>query len=151
MHRSPDHTWLLEAIECSRQCPPSAGAFSVGAIIVDAAQQKIASGYSRETGDGAHAEEIALQKAHQAQLDLRGATIYSSLEPCSVRLSQKRSCTDRMLAAGIARVVFALYEPSIFVVCRGAETLMRHGVEVVVLPEYGPLVVAINQHLMAAP
>ena len=31
-----DHQWLAEAIELSRRCPPSASAFSVGAILVAA-------------------------------------------------------------------------------------------------------------------
>lgn len=144
---SMDREWLVQAIELSRRCPVSTTAFSVGAIVVDSQGQMIASGYSRELGDGLHAEEIALDKAERAGRDVRGAALYTSLEPCSVRLSGKASCTQRILAAGIARVVFAAREPPVFVVCDGAATLARHGVEVVHLGEYSESVREINQHL----
>ncbi|MFR7603014.1 MAG: hypothetical protein ACLUYV_04210 [Alistipes shahii] len=75
----------------------------------------------------------------QAQLDagaeLRGAAIYSSMEPCSQRKSEPESCTQLILRHGFARVVFALYEPDRFVRCRGAQTLREAGVDVRVYPE----------------
>ena len=47
---------------CPTAVPPSTTAFSVGAVIVDAAGEEIAWGYSRETDDHVHAEESALAK-----------------------------------------------------------------------------------------
>jgi len=44
-----DRWWLEAAIDLSRKCPPSASAFSVGAIVVDADGVEIARGFSRET------------------------------------------------------------------------------------------------------
>ena len=58
-----DRHWLAAAIDLSRQCPPSWTAFSVGAILVGAAGQVIATGYSREVDPGDHAEEVALRRA----------------------------------------------------------------------------------------
>ncbi|OXR39547.1 Riboflavin biosynthesis protein RibD [Nocardia cerradoensis] len=60
---------------------------------------------------------------------LAGATVYSTLEACSQRATAGRPpCTDRILAAGIPRVVIAWREPSTFVVnCVGVEKLREHG------------------------
>src|SRR5437867_2983690 len=103
--------WLSMAIELSRRCPKADHSFAVGAVVVDGADRLLATGYSLELGPGWHAEEVALSKAAEAGLDLRGGTMFTSLEPCSVRLSGKRPCTEHLLAAGIRRVVFALAEP----------------------------------------
>jgi len=69
------------------------------------------------------------------------------LEPCSVRASRPRSCTEWILRAGIPRVVFAWREPSLFVDCEGAELLRAAGVEVVEVPALAELVRAVNAHL----
>jgi len=58
-----DRRWLAGAIELSRCCPPSASAFSVGAILVAADGDVIATGFSRERDPHDHAEEVALAKA----------------------------------------------------------------------------------------
>src|SRR5438270_9927979 len=139
--------WLLMVIELSRSCPKSDRSFAVGAVLVDSADRLLTTGYSLELGPGWHAEEVALHKAAEDGLDLHGCTLFSSLEPCSVRLSGKRPCTEHVLAAGIRRVVFALAEPPLFVRCEGRAVLEAGGVEVVQLPEFGPIVRAINAHL----
>lgn len=62
MTHADDVTWMERAIELSRKCPPAEGAFSVGAIIVSADGEELATGYSRETDAHVHAEESALAK-----------------------------------------------------------------------------------------
>ncbi|MBM7785388.1 dihydrofolate reductase family protein [Tenggerimyces flavus] len=139
-----DERWLREAIEHSRLCPPSRTAFSVGAIVVSASGEELARGYSREGDPLNHAEEAALAKLSG---DLSGATIYSSLEPCSTRKSRERSCADHIEAAGLRRVVFAWREPSLFVTGEGAERLTAAGIDVVELPALAPNVREVNAHL----
>ncbi len=139
-----DHRRLREAIELAEKCPPST-TFRVGAIVVDAADEVLATGYSGETDPHDHAEEVAIAKLGDA--DVTGATIYSSLEPCSSRASRAVSCTRHILDAGIPRVVFAWREPNLFVDCVGAETLRAAGREVRELPDLAPLVKATNAHL----
>jgi pyrimidine deaminase RibD-like protein len=138
-----DRDWLLAAIELSRSCPVATTAYAVGAIIVGTGGE-LARGYSRESGPADHAEETALARAAG---DLRGATIYTSLEPCTVRSSHSRTCTDLILAAGLRRVVFALREPLLFADCHGAETLRAGGVEVLELADLAGLVRQVNGHL----
>src|SRR5215467_12452373 len=114
-----DRRWLLRAIELSRSCPQSDTAFSVGAVIVSSDDRVLAEGYSRDVDPLVHAEESVLARLQAAGHDAAGATIYSSLEPCSARKSRPRPCADLILASGIRRVVFALHEPGVFVAGRG--------------------------------
>ncbi|MFC3966439.1 deaminase [Nocardia jiangsuensis] len=145
---SEDRRWMERAIELARQCPVVEGAFSVGAVIV-ADGQEIAAGYSRETDPKVHAEEAALDKLAADDPRLRRATIYSTLEPCSERATETRPpCTDRVLAAGIPRVVIAWREPPTFVAdCVGVEKLQQSGVQVVELPELADAAMSMNRHL----
>ena len=95
-----------------------------------------------------HAEESALNKLDASDPRLPGATIYSTLEPCSQRKSRPLSCTQLILAAGIGRVVIAWREPSLFVAdCQGAELLEAAGVTVVEMPELGERAREANRHL----
>jgi pyrimidine deaminase RibD-like protein len=146
--RERDRRWLEQAVELSRRCPPSATAFSVGAVVVAADGTPLATGYSREGDPKDHAEEAALAKLDPDDPRVATATIYSSLEPCSRRASRPRTCTELILAAGIPRVVFAWREPDVFVDCEGAELLTRAGVEVVEVPELAPVVEEVNAHLL---
>ena len=142
-----DESWLLQAIELSRRCPRSYDSFAVGAVLLDRDENFVADGYSLERGERMHAEEVALAKAEEQAADLQGGVMFSSLEPCSVRLSGKRSCADRIVAAGIRRVVYALDEPPVFVRCEGVSLLRENGVEVVQLAELGEQVLQVNSHL----
>lgn len=142
-----DLEFLKRAVELSRQVPSDTSTFRVGALIVKDGVE-LSHGFSLELGPHTHAEENALAKIDGRHLG--GATIYSSLEPCSERLSGKRSCVSRIIAAGISRVVFAAHEPALFVQCRGEGQLKEAGVEVVMLGELAPQVREINAHLGAS-
>ncbi|WP_227997822.1 dihydrofolate reductase family protein [Nocardia australiensis] len=148
MTHEEDHRWMARAIELARLCPPSDTAFSVGAVVV-ADGVEISTGFSRETDAKVHAEESALNKLAETDPRLSRATIYSTLEPCSQRGTPTRlPCTNRILAAGIARVVIAWREPATFVAnCAGVETLRQHGVEVVELAELAEAAMSMNRHL----
>lgn len=142
-----DRRYLRAAVELSRRCPVSETAFSVGAFVALSDGTVLATGYSRENDPKVHAEEAALAKLDPAGPALAGATIYSSLEPCSTRASRPLSCARLILDAGIDRVVFAWREPALFVDCEGAELLRAAGCEVVEMPELAPLVREVNAHL----
>jgi riboflavin-specific deaminase-like protein len=142
-----DTRFLRAAIELSRQCPPSDTAFAVGAIVVSAAGDIMATGFSREQEAEDHAEEVALRKLDPADPRLATATIYSSLVPCSDRASRPVTCVQHILAAGIGRVVFAWREPPIFTEGRGAEQLRAAGITVAELPDLAGDAAAINAHL----
>jgi diaminohydroxyphosphoribosylaminopyrimidine deaminase / 5-amino-6-(5-phosphoribosylamino)uracil reductase len=146
--QADDERWMRVAIGLAWQCPPSASAFSVGAVIVGADGTELSRGFSRENDPVVHAEESALAKLSPDDPRLAGATIYSTLEPCSQRASRPLSCTQLIIAAGLRRVVIAWREPSLFVAdCRGYELLREAGLEVIELPELTADAIAPNSHL----
>ncbi|MEV7588744.1 deaminase [Streptomyces sp. NPDC089922] len=149
MTHADDVTWMERAVELSRKCPPAEGAFSVGAIIVGADGTELANGYSRETDAQVHAEESALAKLPADDPRLAGATLYSTLEPCSERKSRPLTCTQLILRSPIRRVVIAWREPSLLVAdCVGVETLRASAVEVVELTALADQASDVNSHLL---
>lgn len=141
-----DLGYLAQAVAAGRLCTPSATSYCVGAVVV-LTDGRTFTGHTHETSPTHHAEQEAIRKALDAGADLRGAAIYSSMEPCSQRSSEPESCTQLILRHGFARVVFALYEPDRFVCCRGAQTLREAGVEVRVYPSLAGGVREANAHL----
>lgn len=98
---------------------------SVGCVIVKNGEV-IAEGV---TGDGGrpHGEEVALSGLGDAA---RGATVYLVLEPCARRSAGAVSCTDRLIAAGVSRVVIAAGDPHPNAGGAGVRKLKEAGVAV---------------------
>ena len=146
-----DRRWMQRAIDLSRLCPPAEKAYSVGAVIVAADGSEISYGYSRETDSHVHAEESALAKIDVNDPRLKDATTYSTLEPCSERMSQRPTCVELIIASGIPRVVIAWREPDLFVDdCIGVELLLAAGKIVVEIPDLAAAAQAVNSHLELA-
>lgn len=76
-----------------------------------------------------HAEIVALDNARIAGADVRGATAYTTLEPCS-HTGRTGPCTDALVEARIARVVTAITDPDPLVAGRGIERLESAGLDV---------------------
>ena len=143
-----DRHWMSLAIELSRRCPPSSTAYAVGAVVVDADGVEITRGWSRETDNHVHAEESALSKVSVQDPRLAGATIYSTLEPCSKRRSRPVTCTQLILATPTPRIVIAWREPSLFVEGQGYEILRAAGRAVVELADLAETARAVNADLL---
>jgi len=141
------HAWLARAIEQSRLAPPVPDRYAVGAIVVGVDGAVLATGYTGETHPHHHAEEEALAKL--TGVDLSGATVYTSLEPCTARRSRPVTCTSLILATGIGRVVLAWREPALFADCDGVGTLRRNGVEVIEFPGLAAAARAVNEHVLS--
>ena len=58
----------------------------------------------------------------------RGATAYVTMEPCAKRSAGGESCSERLVAAGVARVVIACGDSSVFAGGEGARRLQAAGV-----------------------
>jgi pyrimidine deaminase RibD-like protein len=136
-----DHlSYLRQALELARKSPPKPTNFRVGALLVsypdnDASSAKVLStGYTLELEGNTHAEQCALAKlASQhsiAESELSkeltaeaNVTLYTTLEPCGVRLSGNTPCVRRIIATrspshdegGIRKVIFGAKEPGTFV------------------------------------
>lgn len=76
-----------------------------------------------------HAEIVALKQAAARACDVRGATAYVTLEPCSHH-GRTGPCADALIAAGIKRCVVATEDPNPLVSGRGLARLRAAGVEV---------------------
>ena len=99
----------------------------VGAVVVKGGAV-VAEGYHARYG-GPHAEAVALERAGDAA---RGADLYVNLEPCVDFPGKKTpSCADRIIAAGIKRVIIAARDPNPRVNGKGVEKLRAAGIEVI--------------------
>ncbi len=96
----------------------------VGCVIVKE-QRVVGEGYFERYGEP-HAEVNALR---DAGAEARGATLYTTLEPCC-HIGKNPPCTDAVLAAGVARVVAATTDPNPKVAGGGLARLRTAGLEV---------------------
>ena len=130
-----DHaSYMSLALDYAKRSPESPSKFSVGAVLVDATQNKVLStGYSLELpgdrpGDPGktHAEQCCFIKIAEeygvleSQLPVvlpSNTVLYTTMEPCSERLSGNRTCVDRILAmkGAIKAVYVGIREPSTFI------------------------------------
>src|SRR3989454_8861217 len=100
-------TYIRRTLELAEQGAglTSPGAM-VGAVVVKD-DRVIGEGFY--TYDGLyHAEVLALGEAEQ---NARGATVYTSLEPCSHQ-GRTPPCVKALIGAGVARVVTAMQDPN---------------------------------------
>ncbi len=96
----------------------------VGCVLIGAGGT-LGEGWHERAGE-AHAEVAALRAARG---DVRGATAYVSLEPCS-HTGRTSPCADALIAAGIRRVVCACVDPNPRVAGAGIERLRAAGISV---------------------
>lgn len=97
----------------------------VGCVIVRDGEI-IAQGRTQPAGQ-AHAEAAALRDAQQRGADVRGATAYVTLEPCSHH-GRTPPCADALLASGVSRVVAAIEDPNPLVAGAGMAKLREAGI-----------------------
>lgn len=115
---------MRRALELAAQGPSVGPNPQVGAVLVDDAGAIVAEGWHRGAGTP-HAEVDALSKVSDAS----GLTAVVTLEPCN-HTGRTGPCSEALLAAGIARVVYAVPDPG----QRsggGAQRLRDGGVEVI--------------------
>lgn len=96
----------------------------VGCVILDASGTVAGEGWHRRAG-GPHAEVHALTAAGPAA---RGGTAVVTLEPCN-HTGRTGPCARALIEAGVARVVYAVADPSA-AAAGGAATLRAAGIDV---------------------
>ncbi len=89
-------------------------------------------GHTQAAGQ-AHAEVMALRDAAARGQDVRGATAWVTLEPCSHH-GRTGPCCDALIAAGVGRVVASLADPNPRVAGQGFARLRAGGIAVEVGP-----------------
>ncbi len=123
--RDDERTAMVRALELARSPGVPLGPNPrVGAVLLAPDGTTLAEGFHRGVGTP-HAEVDALSRAGGRAA---GATAVVTLEPCN-HTGRTGPCSQALLAAGVARVVFAQADTSP-VARGGAETLRRAGVAV---------------------
>lgn len=104
----------------------------VGCMLVAQSGDVLGQGFTQRAG-GPHAEVVALRDAAAKGANVRGATAYITLEPCSHH-GRTSPCCDALIDAGIGKVVASIADPNPLVSGQGFARLRAAGVEV----EIGP-------------
>ena len=104
----------------------------VGCVITSGDGTVLGEGHTQPAGQ-AHAEVMALRDAHAQGRDVRGATVYVTLEPCAHH-GRTPPCCDALIAAGVGRVVVAAGDPNPLVNGQGLARLRAAGITVVNSP-----------------
>lgn len=99
----------------------------VGCVLVKNGEV-IGEGFTQPAGQD-HAEIRAMKDARSRGHDLRGATAYVTLEPCS-HFGRTPPCANALIEAQVARVVAAMEDPNPQVSGRGLAVLRDAGIEV---------------------
>lgn len=142
-----DHkAYMRLALAIARKSPPKPTNYRVGAIILDADENRIlATGYTLELEGNTHAEQCCLVKLSEqygvpeerlAEVLPPNTVLYTTVEPCGKRLSGNVPCVERILSLGNAiKVVYVgVKEPEKFVGENiGRSSLENAGVRVVLI------------------
>jgi pyrimidine deaminase RibD-like protein len=141
--------YMLLALDQAQESPPKPSNFRVGALLVDADTGAILSrGYTLECEGNTHAEQCCLLKyaqAHDLPEDRVGealppnTVIYTTMEPCNLRLSGNLPCVDRIIRTTslngdrtIKKVYIGVKEPEKFVgENEGRKKLEGYGINVI--------------------
>lgn len=118
--------WMRRAIALATESQPHPNP-RVGAVVLTPQGDEIGSAWHVTPGTP-HAEVLALA---QAGVGARGATVVTTLEPCS-HDGRTPPCADALIAAGVATVIVGAVDPDRQVAGAGIEKLRAGGIEVIV-------------------
>lgn len=137
---------MLYALKLAKKSPPKPTNFRVGAIVVRLFDNRVmAEGYTLEVPGNTHAEQCCLIKMaerHSITVDDLATCItdhhalYTTVEPCSKRLSGNLPCVERILLqrSWIKKVYVGVQEPGTFVhQNEGRRMLEAAGIEVILV------------------
>lgn len=143
--RPGDHeAYLKYTLSLAGKSPPKPTNYRVGALLLNVATNEVLStGYTLELPGNTHAEQCCFEKLASkhsieatklAEILPDDVALYTTMEPCSVRLSGNLPCVDRILGVGrkIKTVYVGVQEPEKFVSNNsGSKKLEAAGIEFV--------------------
>ena len=121
--------WLLTLALAERAVGLSDPNPRVGCVIVSADGTTILGQGHTQAAGGPHAEVMALRDAQARGHDVRGATVYVTLEPCAHH-GRTPPCCDALVAAGVGRVEIAVGDPNPLVNGQGTARIAAAGIAI---------------------
>lgn len=129
---------IKEAIAQARKCKceDKKTAPKVGAVIIKN-KNILVSGYRGEKKPGEHAEYTVIKKAKEENedIDLKGAVLITTLEPCTTRYHEKKPCAQHIIDEGFQKVIIGMIDPNPDIRGRGILYLQMKGISVELFSE----------------
>lgn len=122
------------AIDASKRCKSEDGKVSpkVGVVVVKDGQL-LAVAYRGERALGDHAEFTAIETILGGEV-LAGATVFTTLEPCTTRNHPKVGCALRLVERKVAHVFIGMLDPNPNICGRGVRLLRDHNIATDLFP-----------------
>ncbi|WP_254776934.1 bifunctional diaminohydroxyphosphoribosylaminopyrimidine deaminase/5-amino-6-(5-phosphoribosylamino)uracil reductase RibD [Paenibacillus sp. yr247] len=125
MHVLNDEAYMRLALQMAESALGQTGINPVVGCVLVKDGRIVGMGAHLKRGHG-HAEVLALQMAGE---EAKGSTAYVTLEPCS-HFGKTPPCSDRLIEAGVTRVVIAGTDPNPQVAGTGIVKLRAQGIKV---------------------
>ncbi|WP_395832835.1 bifunctional diaminohydroxyphosphoribosylaminopyrimidine deaminase/5-amino-6-(5-phosphoribosylamino)uracil reductase RibD [Archangium violaceum] len=123
-----DEAWMRLAIELGEQAKGHTGDNPYVGCVIVVDGRVVGSGYTQPPYQP-HAEASAFLDAEQRGHEVRGGTLYSTVEPCCF-FGRTPPCAQAIIDRGIARVVIGIRDPHPRVNGQGVAQLRAAGIEV---------------------
>lgn len=148
-----DHEFMQMALEeAARSRSEDERARPRVGVVIARDGKLLAKAYRNEDGKGSHAEYLALEKIRKEGLSPAGATVYTTLEPCTRRKNKEKiPCAKRLVDAKVARVVWGIIDPHKTVQSKGILMLRAQQISNESFPgDLAARVEALNQDFIKA-